>query len=679
MKCFHRIAWMLGLPIITLLGACTPSSLQAAFSVSARLGDLTANVQFTDLSTGSIKSRLWNFGDGQTSSTQNPLHTYSEPGEYTVTLTVSASGKTDTETKFRYIIVDAENEDTIMLPGDIPLTMVWIPMGDFIMGAGAGEEGTFANERPVHDVGISPGFWMGKYEVTQAQWSSLMQTAPWVGLAGVISDPAGPAVQISWDDVQDYLTALHAQTGNVYCLPTEAEWEYACRAGSTTRFYWGEDSNETEIGDYAWTGANSQSHSHVVGLKSPNDWGLYDMSGNVWEWCQDWYGTFSSNGPLTNPDGPLTGSERVAKGGGWYNQPGASHRSACRNHWPASSLYVDFGFRLCRPSRTDFSMDVSAGQAPLQVQFADVSTGEGQTITSRLWDFGDGDTSSQANPSHTYDTPGPYTVSLTISTARGDDTVAKSRCIAADADNEDTVVLDDGVVLTLVRIEAGSFTMGAPSNEVGTNASEQPTHTVHITNDFWMGKYPVTKRQWISLMGTKPWIATTDSLDDPDSPAEYVSWNDAQDFITALNAQTGSSFRLPTEAEWEYACRAGTNTRFYWGNDIGAIGSYAWVKGNTTDAGQAYAHVVGLKLPNARGLYDMSGNVWEWCYDRFGLYSAGEVSDPTGPLTGTTRVARGGSWYNASADTSRSARRNEWAPSSLFTDFGFRLALTATP
>ncbi|MCX5771550.1 MAG: formylglycine-generating enzyme family protein, partial [Candidatus Hydrogenedentes bacterium] len=194
-------------------------------------------------------------------------------------------------------------------------------------------------------------------------------------------------------------------------------------------------------------------------------------------------------------------------------------------------------------------------------------------------------------------------------------------------------------------------------------------------------KYELTKRQWQAVMGTTPWSGQDYVLDDPDSPAVYVSWNDAKPFITALNNYVGLSgrlFRLPSEAEWEYACRADTATRCYWGDDpdYTLINDYAWWDGNAGDAGEQYAHVVGLKLPNAFGLYDMSGNVWEWCEDDWHSSYTGAPADGSAwvdPLRGLYRMLRGGGW-GVGGGSCRSAARGGSYPSGTSVDIGFRFS-----
>ena len=228
---------------------------------------------------------------------------------------------------------------TFSLAGGARIEMVWIAPGSFMMG----EEGSS------HRVTLSQGFYLGKYEVTQGEWESVMGTQPWAGKNNVQANPNHPAVYISWDDVQAFIGKLNAAAGeNIYRLPTEAEWEYACRAGTSTRWPFGED--ESQLGDYAWYKDNAWDagleYAQPVGQKKPNPWGLYDMHGNVWEWCQDWYGDYSSNAQ-TDPMGPAASSIRVRRGGA-FNYLAQYTRSANRYYDVPSHRYFDVGFRLLR-------------------------------------------------------------------------------------------------------------------------------------------------------------------------------------------------------------------------------------------------------------------------------------------------------------------------------------------
>ena len=247
-----------------------------------------------------------------------------------------------------------------------------------------------------------------------------------------------------------------------------------------------------------------------------------------------------------------------------------------------------------------------------------------------------------------------------------------------------TIMLPGDVPLEMVRIPAGTFLMGRYPDEQDSLPSEGPQHEVTIAYDFWMGKYSMTKRQWLAIMNSAPWSGRVHVLTDLNSPAVYISWNDARSFVAALNdylvttGQGPGDIRLPSEAEWEYAARAGTTTRFYWGDDPShaRIYDYAWWKSNAYDVGNLYAHVVGQKLPNEWGLYDMSGNVWEWCEDDWHSNYEGAPGDGRawrGSPRGPVRVLRGGSWYYY-AYTLRSAHRTYNIPSHTNNIVGFRIA-----
>ena len=240
--------------------------------------------------------------------------------------------------------------ETVMLPGSVPLTMVWIPGGTFQMGRYAGEQDSYTYEDPQHAVTVG-GYWLAKYELTKRQWTAVMGTTPWAGQSYVLADLDSPAVYVSWNDAQSFLTEVNSYTGRTFHLPSEAQWEYACRGGTQTRFYWGDDPGYTAIGDYAWYEGNAwsagQQYAHVVGTKLPNAFGLYDMSGNVWEWCEDdWHGSYTGapEGGQAWVDSPR-GSHRVLRGGGWYNS-GYYCRSAYRYYSTPGGTFSNYGFRI---------------------------------------------------------------------------------------------------------------------------------------------------------------------------------------------------------------------------------------------------------------------------------------------------------------------------------------------
>ncbi len=223
-----------------------------------------------------------------------------------------------------------------------------IPAGTFTMGEGD----------DAHDVTLTKPFKMGVHEVTQAQYEQVMGVNP-----SIFKGADNPVEKVNWDDAVEFCRKLselpaEKEAGNVYRLPTEAEWEYACRAGTTTKYSFGDD--ESELGDYAWYGVNSDQKTHPVGSKKPNAWGLYDMHGNVVEWCQDWYGDYPS-GSVTDPSGATSGSGvaqavgkavdslrvlRVLRGGCW-RYPSENCKSAYRSVFGPSMSTSYMGFRVC--------------------------------------------------------------------------------------------------------------------------------------------------------------------------------------------------------------------------------------------------------------------------------------------------------------------------------------------
>ena len=229
----------------------------------------------------------------------------------------------------------------------------------------------------------------------------------------------------------------------------------------------------------------------------------------------------------------------------------------------------------------------------------------------------------------------------------------------------------NGVSFEMVYVEGGSFDMGA-TTEQGSDAydSEYPVHSVTLS-DYYIGRCEVTQELWLAVMGSWPGTAPSNSYGvGANYPAYYISWNDCQEFVAELNRLTGRTFRLPTEAEWEYAARGGNKSRHYKYSGSNNIFDVAWHKGNSGDK----THAVGTKTANELGIYDMSGNVYEWCSDWYGSYSAGAQTNPQGPSSGTYRVLRGGSWnYNASY--CRVSNRNYNDPDFSFNGLGLRLVL----
>ncbi len=235
--------------------------------------------------------------------------------------------------------------------------------------------------------------------------------------------------------------------------------------------------------------------------------------------------------------------------------------------------------------------------------------------------------------------------------------------LASSAFSEQEQEITNSIGMKFRLIPAGSFMMGASPDDGEAEAGEYPSHRVEISKPFYIGIHEVTQELYERVMGENP-----SEFKGADRPVERVSWNDAVDFCRRLSEMTGENYRLPTEAEWELACRAGSETKYSWGDNMD--GDYAWYDDNSGSE----THPAGQKHPNAWGLYDTSGNVWEWCQDWFdeNYFSRSPAQDPVGPSSGTSRVVRGGSWYNY-AKNMRSSSRFGFRPDKGNHYIGFRV------
>ncbi len=556
-----------------------------------------------------------------------------------------------------YLGLPVENE--ITLPGGEKLTLVLIPPGEFMMGSTVEEQAKFLKEAeaandtwvieqipsegPQHRVRITQPFYLGKYEVTQAQWQSVMKTDP----SSFKGNPSRPVEQVSWDDIQPFLAKLNMSPSAdqvTFALPTEAQWEYACRAGTTSPYYGGE--NENDLLECGWYYANTDGKTDPVGKLRPNAFGLYDMHGDVCEWCADWFARgYYAMAPVDNPTGPTEGSQRVNRGGGWTQTP-RHCRSAIRLSYRPGICHRNLGFRLAA------SIDVAAVLASKAKQtnsippLAKAPFGEQKAKEYQM---------------------------------------AWADYLSVDVERE--IELPGGETLTMVLIPPGEFMMGSRDEEqakfleeankaaddnwsIFRIPSEGPQHRVRITRPFYLGKYEVTQAQWQAVIGGN----SSQFKNNPSNPLETVTWGGTQQFLVKLNESNPTeqvTFALPTEAQWEYACRAGT-TSYWYGTDIeDNLRQFGWFKRNS----RSKTCSVGERQPNAFGLHDMHGNVWEWCADWFSAdyYAHARVDDPPGPSAGTHRVYRGGSWRTHPWNCS-SAHRNHFPPGSRTDDLGFRLA-----
>jgi formylglycine-generating enzyme required for sulfatase activity len=251
-------------------------------------------------------------------------------------------GQESTKPSLQEGIKTSAERAALDLGGGVKLDLVLIRPGTFMMGDEKGGD----DEKPVHKVNITKPFYMGQYKVTQQQWESLMGSNP-----SSAKDPKNPVEKVSWEDCQAFLKKLNDKFGDKtvkFSLPTEAQWEYACRATKTTPYGFGD--KETDLGRYAWFIENSKGKIHPVGEKKPNAWGLYDMHGDAWEWCADWYNkAYYKASPANDPAGPASGTFHVCRGSSWDNMA-ADCRCGFRlfavpsDHFPYISLRVVCGW-----------------------------------------------------------------------------------------------------------------------------------------------------------------------------------------------------------------------------------------------------------------------------------------------------------------------------------------------
>ena len=238
--------------------------------------------------------------------------------------------------------------------------------------------------------------------------------------------------------------------------------------------------------------------------------------------------------------------------------------------------------------------------------------------------------------------------------------------ISACAPEDKITVTVNGVSFDMIKVEAGTFDMGTTSEQEDADSDEKPVHKVTLSRNYYIGKTEVTQALWRAVMGSNPSYFEGDN-----KPVERVSWNDCQKFISKLNAATGKKFRLPTEAEWEFAARGGNYSNRYQYSGSNNIGDVAWYLDNSNWT----TYDVATKQSNELGLYDMSGNVFEWCSDWYGEYGINAQHDPKGPSSGSCRVYRGGSW-NYGAECCRSSCRDYHYPGYRYDNLGLRLALS---
>ena len=611
------------------------------------------------------------------------------------------------------------------------MKMVLIPPGEFLMGSSEEEiEGLLkeveetgdlegyaeriASEGPQHKVRISRPFYLAAHELTVGQFKAFVEAtghktvvessdASGSGLVevdgelqsarrpefswrnvGIEQTDQHPVANLVWDDAVAFCQWLREKEGSTYRLPTEAEWEFACRAGSTTRWFFGDD--EAELQQYAWCASRGGNVAKPVGQLAANGFGLYDIYGNVWEMCSDSYSPdYYAVSPLDDPACSSSEAEHVTRGGAIEYKPWFV-RSAARNSSYQRHGHLHLGFR--------------------PVMLIDP-------------------TDPKPTPKPPAEAPKPHT---TTGTQAPPPAVAPFSPEQAKKHQQQwalhlgvPVEFSNSIGMRMVLIPPGEFVMGSSEEEIEALlkeaeetgglerygeiiSSQGPLHRVRITKPFSLAACEVTVGQFRAFVEATGYKTNAETSDEggigadgkwspesnwrnpgyeqtEDHPAAVISWRDALAFCEWLSEKEGTTYRLPTEAEWEYACRAGSTTRWSFGDNKEDLEQYAWYAHYRMINGGGYnTKAVGQKLPNGFGLFDMHGNLYEWCSDWFSTdpYRSSPVEDPEGPSTGTDRVVRGGSFAVEPWGAS-SASRFRYVPVHRFVGIGFRPVLIIDP
>ena len=564
----------------------------------------------------------------------------------------------------------------------------WCPPGRFQMGSPKNEAGRFDDEGPRHEVAIADGFWMFDTACTEALWQAVTGRAP---------DPRRganfPVTKVTWDDAQSFIWQLNAaKPGLDLSLPSEAQWEYACRAGTDTPYNFG-----TTIGrDLVCYDSGAPV---PVGSLPPNGWGLFEMHGNVFEWCTDhWHGSYNGAPADGSAWSDAAGAaSRVVRGGAWFHDA-RRVRAAYRDGFVPAFRSDDFGFRCARvqvANQAGGAAQVAAPADPARRPGAERGRPQGPTSDATLLRVG---VSAPA--------PLPRAGGLLIRTDREELRLGRltkpgwASEIGRDGFGlfADVALPKTDVTQRMRWIPPGRFLMGSPDGEEGRYDDEGPRHEVTLAEGFWLFDTPCTQALWQAVMGDNP-----SQFKGPTRPMEQVSFEDVQRFLDNVNALVpGLDLGLPSEAQWEYACRAGTDTATYAGdmrivgeNNAPVLDAIAWYGGNSGDGFELdngydssdwpekqYAHTragtrpVAQKAANPWGLYDMLGNVWEWCGDRWHDSYKGAPTDGSAwidPAGAASRVVRGGAWYDG-ARFVRAAYRLGLDPADRDGGLGFRCA-----
>jgi formylglycine-generating enzyme required for sulfatase activity/serine/threonine protein kinase len=590
-----------------------------------------------------------------------------------------------------------------IITNSIGMNLTLIPKGEFWMGATDSDREAPDVEKPRHRARITKPFYLGVCEVTRGQFQRFVDETRYQTEAekdgkggwgwnedtkkneqnprftwrspGFGQTAEHPVVQVSWNDAAAFAEWLSRVDGRPYRLPTEAEWEYACRAGTTTTYSSGDDPESlARVGNVAdgtakarhpdWitiAAPDGYEHTAPVGRFQSNAFGLYDMHGNVHEWCRDVYAAdYFKQSPVDDPPGASGALSRVIRGGSWEDRP-RYVRSSWRSGCTPSDRFRNVGFRLATTPDA-----VAKSSAP----------------ESRLLHRNNLEPAEKA-------------------------------------------MTTNSIGMKLALVSAGDFWMGSADDDRDAMPPEKPRHRVRISRPFYLGIHEVTQAEYKVVVGNNPSQfapggasqAQVAGQSTKRFPVESVSWFDAVQLCNRLSEREklrpcyriskeevelldGSGYRLPTEAEWEYACRGGSSGAFCFGNDVSLLSKYSWFgkdENGSTPSPVMASQQEGPRLPNAFGLFDMHGNLLEWCWDWYDsrYYAslkpsseANPIVDPLGPDRPESdgRVIRGGSWWTnykftrkTNIQWNRSACRLAWPPSIRGYSIGFRVARTNSP
>jgi formylglycine-generating enzyme required for sulfatase activity len=580
---------------------------------------------------------------------------------------------------------------------NIGMKLRFIPPGKFTMGSSQEEIDFWLKQKvddwikkllpaegPQHDIEITQPFYVGQTEVTVGQFRQFVKATGFKTQAereggayrhtldgkweidaktnwltpGFSQTDDNPVTCVSWNDAVEFCNWLNTQEASeaasaprgTYRLLTEAEWEYSCRAGSRGRWFCGE--NNGELLTYARIGDNSELHTWpVAGLKA-NAWGLHDMHGNVSEWCQDVYdANYYKTSPPKDPTGPGAGGDRMIRGGSYLHASDycpSALRGGMEPNWQCDDLGFRVVLAVSPPAGARIAAQARAHQEAW-AKYLGVQAESTNTLGMKL----------RLIP------PGKFMMGssqeeIDFWLKQNDDDWARKRLPGEGPQHE--VEITQPFCIGQTEVTVGQFRQFVSARRYRTQAEREGSGLRRFPDGAWKMD---PKTNWLN-----PGFDQTE-----DHPAVCISWNDAVEFCKWLSKKEGKTYRLPTEAEWEYSCRAGSKGRWSFGDNQDQLLHYARIGGNS----QRHTWPVGGKKENAWGLHDMNGNAWEWCQDFFGAnyYQTGPPKDPPGPGAGDECVLRGASYDNTPMDC-RSAFRDHADPSQCNTNFGFRVVLAVS-